>query len=138
MLIKRSYIFIALVAAIGLYMIYESLSLPAGEDLKGSFKELAFYRNEQNTGPVLRVYAVSVGDTVWQEMETYGNMMPHSKYGNTKVYYFLKGKADQKYLSQEDGSISPPFKEAYIAKFEKGAMGQTVLVKFPFGRAKEE
>lgn len=138
MLIKRSYIFIALVAAVGLYMIYESLSLPAGEDLKGNFKELAFYRNEQNTGPVLRVYAVSVEDSVWKEMETYGKMMPHSKYGITKVYYFLKGKSDQQYLSEEDGSISPAFEQACIAKFEKGAMGQTVLLKFPFGRPTKE
>ena len=133
MLIKRSYIFTALGSAICLYMIYESLTLPAGKDLKGNFKELAFYRNGQNTGPVLRVYAVSVEDTVWKEMETYGKLMPHTKYGNTKVYYFLKGNSDQKYLSQEDGNILPPFKDACIAKFEKGAMSQTVLVKFPFG-----
>ena len=129
---KRTLYFVAVTAAIFLYIIYDSLSQSAGERFKGDFKELAFYRNEQNTGPVMRIYAVSVNDTLWTEMEAYGKTMPHNKYGNTKVYYFLKQHPMPGSLSPADGSFDKTFNEHCVAKFEKGAMGQTVLVKFPF------
>ena len=132
MTIRRKYLLLSLSALIILYMVYESLSLPAGEDLRGNFKELAFYRNEQNTGPVLRVYAVSVSDTVWKEMETYGNYMPHTKYGKTQVFYFLNQKPVPRSLSSADGSFDKQYEEVCIAKYEKGAMGQTVLIRYPF------
>lgn len=136
MTISRKHVLISLSAILMVYMIYESLSLPAGEDLKGDFKELDFYRNEQNTGPVLRIYIVSVSDTVWKEMETYGNYMPHSKYGKTQVFYFLSQKPAPKSLSPADGSFDKRYEKTCIAKYEKGAMGQTVLVKNPFNAAR--
>ena len=70
-------------------MVYDSFSQRGMKDLKGNFKEVNFYRNEQNTGPVVRIYTVTIADTIWDEMETYGDYMPYTKYGNTKVYYFL-------------------------------------------------
>ena len=136
MTINRKYILIAITAAIIMYIVYESLSQPAGKDLKGNFKELAFYRNEQNTGPVLRIYVVSVSDTLWKEMEVYGDYMPHNKYGNTKVYYFLEQKPAPGSLSPEDGSFDKQYHKNCIAKYEKGAMSQTVLVKYPFRNTK--
>jgi hypothetical protein len=105
------------------------------KDLRGQFKELAFYRNEQNTGPVIRIYAVSVSDTLWKEMEIYGSTMPHNKYGNTKVYYFLNKNEMPRSLSAIDGSFEKEYQENCIAKYEKGAMGQIVLVKFPFRKS---
>ena len=132
MTINRKYFLLTLSAAILLYIIYESLSQPSGKDLRGDFKELAFYRNEQNTGPVLRIYTVSVSDTFWKEMEIYGDQMPHNKYGNTKVYYFLKHKPAPASLSTVDGSFDSQYQQHCIARYEKGAMSQTVLVKYPF------
>lgn len=131
MKLNRKYIYIAITAAFFFYVIYESLSQPAAADLKGNFKELAFYRNEQNTGPIARVYAVSVSDTVWKEIETYGNYMPHNKYGNTKVYYFLDSKPMPQKLSA-DGELAEEYLQHCIARYEKGAMSQTALVKYPF------
>jgi hypothetical protein len=129
---KRKHLLIALAAAIVLYIAFESFSQAGIKDLKGDFKELAFYRTEQNTGPVLRIYAVSLSDTLWKEMEDYGNYMPHTKYGITRVYYFLNRKPSPSSLSAEDGSFDYQYKENCIGKYEKGAMSQTVLIKYPF------
>ncbi|HEY0053752.1 MAG TPA: hypothetical protein VGB63_00215 [Pedobacter sp.] len=35
-------------------------------------------------------------------------------------------------LSRVDGSFEKKYQENCIAKYEKGAMGQIVLVKYPF------
>jgi hypothetical protein len=135
---KRKTTFIILIGVILSYVIYDSLSQSVGKDLRGQFKELAFYRNEQNTGPVLRIYAVSLSDTLWKEMETYGNTMPHNKYGNTKVYYFLNQGEMPRSLSRVDGSFEKRYQENCIAKYEKGAMGQIVLVKYPFRQSSSQ
>ena len=70
-------------------IIWNTLTEPGIKDLKSDFKEVAFIRNEQNTGPVIRIYAVSLKTENWEEMEKYGNYMPHTKYGTTRIYLFL-------------------------------------------------
>jgi len=125
-------IFFALAVAVFAYIIWDSMSQPGKENLPGDFKEVAFYRNEQNTGPIIRVYAVTVSDTLWNQMEEYGNYMPHNKYGNTKVYFFLNKGPVPESLSLEEGNFDPQFQQYCIAKYEKASMGQVVLVKYPF------
>lgn len=129
---KGKTIFFALVAAIFAYIVWDSMSQPGKENLSGDFKELAFYRNEQNTGPIMRVYAATVGDTLWNQMEEYGNYMPHNKYGNTKVYFFLNDGSVPENISLEEGNLEPEFYPYCIASYEKASMGQVMLVKFPF------
>ncbi|MHC2992027.1 hypothetical protein OB13_10670, partial [Pontibacter sp. HJ8] len=80
---STKYTLLAISAALVIWFIYDSFSLPSVDDLKGDFKEVAFYRNENNTGPIVRIYAVTVADTLWKEMQAYGDYMPHTKYGNT-------------------------------------------------------
>ncbi len=105
---------------------------PTEKDLKGDFKEVAFYRNEQNTGPVVRIYAVTVSDTLWNEMKIYGDYKPHNKYGNTRVYYFLNRGPAPTSLFPEEGNFDPNYRDNCVAKYEKGSIGQIVLVKHPF------
>lgn len=128
---KKSYLLI--IAAIALlWMLKDSFTQPGETDLKGNFKELTFARNEQNTGPVFRVYSVNVDDTLWNEMEDYGNLKPHTKYGNTRVYYFIKGTPTPDKLSTEGDNIQEQYKRYCIARYEKNAMGQTFLSRYPF------
>ena len=129
---SRKLIYLVLATGLFSYLLYDSFSQPTEKDLKGDFKEVAFYRNEQNTGPVLRIYAVTVSDTLWNEMETYGNYKPHNKYGNTKVYFFLNNKPSPTFLFSEEGNFDPKYQKNCVAKYEKGSMGQVVLVKYPF------
>lgn len=126
------YIILALFLIVLLWMVTDVLLQPGIRDLKGEFKELAFVRNEQNTGPVVRIYAVSVKDTLWSEMQEYGNFMPHNKYGNTKVYFFLSNTPAPTQLLLENGHFSSEYKNYCIGMYEKNAMGQTSFSRFPF------
>lgn len=104
------------------FMLKDSLSQPDVESLEGGFKEIAFARNEQNTGPVTRIYSVSVADTGKANFELYGNYMPHTKYGTTIVYFFLQGERVPGTLNVEkpyfdDKTFHP------IVRYEKDAMG---------------
>ncbi|WP_199243437.1 hypothetical protein [Hymenobacter sedentarius] len=52
---------------------------------------MALFRNENNPGPIIRLYAVTVRNTNrWQQIPQYGALMPYTKYGATKVFYFAK------------------------------------------------
>lgn len=114
------------------WFMYDALSQPSVNDLKGNFKEIAMYRNENNTGPITRIYAVSVEDTLWTQMQAYGDFMPHTKYGNTKVYYFLNINPLPKKLYSGKQNFEERFQEYTVAKYEKDAMGQVSFVRYPY------
>ncbi|SFG84477.1 hypothetical protein [Pontibacter chinhatensis] len=129
---KLKHILIALSLALLGWFIYDTMSIPSVDDLEGDFKEVAFYRNENNTGPVIRVYAVTVDDTLWEQMQTYGDYMPHTKYGNTKVYFFLKDKPFPTEVQPGESNFEARFQEFAVAKYEKDAMSQVSFVRYPF------
>ena len=101
-------------------------------DLKAGFKEVAHYRNENNTGPIQYVFAVTVKDTIWSEMETYGNYKPHHKGGNTKVYYFMEGAQVPTDLGAGKVNFDPKFNDSCVGLYEKSATGYTSISKRPF------
>lgn len=128
------YTLIGLTAALILYFIYDSFSLPSVDDLDGDFKEVAFYRNENNTGPIVRIYAVTLSDTLWEEMEQYGNYMPHTKYGTTRVYFFLNSQPAPNEVQPGQQNFSSQFEPYTLARYEKDAMGQISFMRHPFKR----
>ncbi|MFT2008389.1 hypothetical protein ACMA1I_06920 [Pontibacter sp. 13R65] len=129
---KLKYILVAIAAALVLWFIFDSFSQPGPQDLKGDFKEVAMYRNENNTGPIVRVYAVTVADTLWQEMQQYGDFMPHTKYGNTKVYFFQQGTNVPEQVTAGKANIPAAYQQYCLARYEKDAMGQVSFVRQPF------
>ena len=129
---KLKHILILVSAALILWFMYDSFSQPGPDDLKGGFKEVAFYRNENNTGPIVRVYAVTVTDTLWSEMQQYGEFMPHTKYGNTKVYFFLEGKPAPDKVIANLPNIPGQYQPYCIGKYEKDAMSGATFNRFPF------
>ncbi|WP_162052890.1 hypothetical protein [Pontibacter pamirensis] len=131
---KLKYILIALSAVLVIWFIYDSFSQPGPQDLAGDFKEVAMYRNENNTGPIVRIYAVTVADTLWEEMQTYGEFMPHTKYGNTKVYFFLKDSPAPEEVFPGEPNFAQQYQEYNVAVYEKDAMSQASFRKHPFGR----
>jgi len=138
---SNRFVFYALILAVVViitWIISDTFNQPSVIDLEGEFVETAFYRNENNTGPVIRIYAVYNPDTSWNVLKAYGEYMPHTKYGNTKVYFFNN-------LSQSPSQLSPSaphFDEAMqgycTGLYEKSAMGQESFVKFPFRRQKAD
>lgn len=123
---------VAGVLALIFFMVKDVFDQPATEDMKAGFKEIARYRNANNTGPVQRIYIVTVKDSVWKEMEDYGNLMPHTKYGNTKVYFFMQGENIPKTLQPGEVNFDPAFNKACIALYEKSAMSHVAFNKHPY------
>jgi hypothetical protein len=126
---KMKPVIVVLLLLTGAYMVYDAGSQPGVQDLPGNFEELALYRNENNTGPIVRIYAVSVQDTLWEEMQAYGEFMPHTKYGTTRVYFFRKDtpSAIQVYPGKEN--FDPQYQPYVLAQYEKDAMGQVSFRK---------
>ncbi|AGA76308.1 hypothetical protein [Echinicola vietnamensis] len=130
---KRLYYLIGLVVlALLVWMMRDTFTQPGTDDLKMDFREVAAYRNENNTGPIKRVYAVVVSDSLWHEMEQYGKFMPHTKYGNTQVYFFTDEAHAPKKLNAEEPYFEESLYEYCIGRYEKKAMGQEGFVKYPF------
>lgn len=113
-------------------ILWNFLSQPGVKNLKGDFKEISFIRNEQNDGPVIRIYAVSVSGEHWKEMQQYGDFMPHTKYGNTKVYFFKNDEPLPKKLSLTDPQVSKEYQRACLGVYEKDGMSQVSFRKYPF------
>lgn len=122
----------AVVLVLVLAITWQSFTQPGVQDLQGDFQRVAFYKNENNTGPVHRVYAVSTADTLWQEMEKYGNYMPHTKYGTTSVYFFHHSSPKPQKLVPGRDNLPAAYREYCLARYEKNSMGQVSFVKYPF------
>ncbi len=130
---KKNKIYLFIISAIIIVRIFWSVFNTLGiNDLDGNLKEIAFIRNEQNTGPIVRVYAVIIDEENWESMEQYGNYMPHNKYGTTRIYFFLSNNPYRGKLQIEGENIEKSYQKECIALFEKNGMSQTSLVKYPF------
>lgn len=132
MKIKRKSIIILVIVVAGILIIWNTFSIGGIEDLKGDFKETAFYRNENNIGPIRRIYAVTLSDTLWDQMEKYGDFMPHTKYGNTKVYFFRNTQPFPTTILPEAPNFGKGFEEFCIGVYEKESMGNVTFEKYPF------
>jgi len=102
----------------------ESLSQPGMERFEGKYKALGSYRNENNTGPVIRVFAVKAIDSDLEWMEDYGNSLPHTKYGRTIVFFFADEIDQEIILSPKEPHFMSALQPYLIASYEKTAMGE--------------
>lgn len=125
-------ILILVCAVVAAYFVFDSLSQPNTGTLPGNFTETAMYRNPNNTGPIVRIFSVQVDDTLWEEMEQYGDMMPYTKYGTTTVYFFKSGQPAPEELLPDAPHFSEQFNANCLGKYQKDAMGSKTMVKYPF------
>lgn len=99
---KIWFIAIPLILIFG-YFIYDAYSQPSIEELPGGFQEVAFVRNENNKGGIIRIYAVTVEDQLNAQYEQCADMFPVNDYGSvTKIYFFDKNKPYPTELKLED------------------------------------
>ncbi len=127
----KKYIIIGAIILIAL-MIYSMFAEENIHDLKGDFKEVAFTRNENNTGPVVRIYAFTVADTLWSTMKEHTNLLPHTKYGTTEAYYFLNSDIAPESVNLKHPKIAFEFESYCIAKTVKDGMGNVKIFPYPF------
>jgi hypothetical protein len=130
-MLKPKFLGLAAIVLLLGWFVFDSLSQPTTQDLAGNFQEAATYRNENNTGPITRVLAVTVADTLWREMRQYGDLTPYTKYGNTKVYFFRAGQPVPKAVQPGEVNFSPEFNKYCLAKYEKEVMGNITFKRYP-------
>jgi hypothetical protein len=130
---KKTYLLIAVLLIIAV-MIWNVVNEPGIRDLKGNFKEISFIRNEQNSGPVIRIYAVTVEGKPWNEMEQYGNYMPHTKYGITRIFFFPEDESHPSKLVIGEKNIPEAMAENCLAIYEKDGMGQVSFRQYPYAK----
>ncbi|MFZ4263000.1 hypothetical protein ACFRAE_13210 [Sphingobacterium sp. HJSM2_6] len=102
---KRKKLWWVLIPILGIigYILYDSFSQPSIKDLQGGFEEVAFIRNEQNKGGIIRIYAVTVADPINAQYDECADLFPVNDYGSiTKVYFFDKNKPFPKTLNLEE------------------------------------
>jgi hypothetical protein len=128
---NKKFIFLILILATLGFIIYDSTSQPTVDDLKGNFKETAVYRNANNTGPIVRIYAVSVEGQVWDEMKKYGDLMPYTKYGTTTVYFFDASKPTPNAIGATEPHFDPKFNVSRMAVYKKDQNGAVSFQKSP-------
>lgn len=126
---KRNKLIFYLIAAVVVIVIYQimssSLSQPGLEQFAGKYEELDFYRNENNTGPVLRVYAIRALDPSQEWMKDFADAQPHTKYGRTLVFFFSSELTEKVTLSPQEPFFSKEYRPFLLAQFEKTPMGES-------------
>src|SRR5690606_5995859 len=127
----RKLIIGAVVVLFGALLLQDFMQRRGPADLKGGFEEIAFARNEQNKGGIVRIYAFSVADTSDADYLGCGELLPHNAYGSmTKVYFFQAGKAVPKSIQLE----SPHFDTAHfhpVAVYLKSTDGVGKVSTYP-------
>lgn len=129
---KTKHLIPIVVTVILVIMLWNAFTQKGINDLETNFKEVATYRNENNTGPVRRVYVVTVSDTAWADLEAYGNFQPYTKLGTTEVFFFMEGREYPTELNSSPPYFSQAFNSGVVAKYEKNPSGLVSLKKFPF------
>ncbi len=124
-------IFYVIVLGLLAAMLFAIFSQPGLDDFDTQFTEVTRVRNENNTGPVQRVYIVTVDQVNKEEMQLYGQLMPYAKLGNTKVYFFDESKPYPKSAQLRDLNFDPEFNINCLAKYEKRFGFEGVLMN-PF------
>lgn len=126
--------FLLVPIAIVVAIVWNSFSQPGLNDFISDFKEVGLYRNENNTGPVERVYIVTTNEILRNEMERYSGLMPYSKLGITKVYFFSKDKPYPAEVQGGKTNFDAKFEAYCVAKYEKNSFGATSFSLYPFNK----
>ncbi|WP_439488710.1 hypothetical protein [Algoriphagus sp.] len=117
-----------LVAGLVVYIAVDSLSQPGIERFEGKYEELSSFRNENNTGPVVRIYAIKALDQNKEWMREYGDAMPHTKYGRTVVFFFSNEIDHEIKLSPTDPYFTKDKQPHVIATYQKSPMGDVSFI----------
>jgi hypothetical protein len=118
------YFIAAVVVLFTAWIIQSSLSQPGEERFSGKFEELAFYRNENNTGPVIRIFLVKAANSDLSLMKEFGESRPHTKYGKTLVFFFSPELKENVTISPKEPYFPQEFQPYLLAQFERTPMGE--------------
>lgn len=118
------FVFAISAAALIFYIVVASFSGSNLNQFKGKLEEMDFYRNENNTGPVLRIYAIKVQDADQEMMQEYAKLMPHNKYGKTLVFFFSDEINEKVTVGPREPYFDSIYNPHLLASFLKTPMGE--------------
>ena len=108
-------------------IVKESFSGKGVADYQDQFEEIGYFRNENNTGPILRVYAFRTKEQDPEVLKSFADLLPHTKYGRTIVFFVAESWKDPVVLSPESPYFPEPLRPHLFAKYEKTPMGEQQL-----------
>jgi hypothetical protein len=108
------------IAFLILYILKETFSQPGMERFEGKYELIDQIRNENNTGPIIRVYAVKALDLDPTWMRAFADAQPHTKYGKTIVFFFAP-ETDLNFvqISLKSPYLDPKSSQRLLYKYEK-------------------
>jgi hypothetical protein len=123
-MLSRNNKLILIALGLGVAVLISLLSGDSTARFETQFTEVASYRNPNNTGPVKRIYLVTVSQENHEEMLAYGGLQPHSKYGTTTVYFFPAGTELPTEISPQDLPLPEALRQVCLARYRKLGQGQ--------------
>jgi hypothetical protein len=114
---------IAVLLVVGL-IVTESFSEQGIAAYQDQFEEVGYFRNENNTGPVLRIYAYQTQVEDPEVLKSFADLLPHTKYGRTLVFFVNEPVKAPVVLSPESPYFPAILSPSIFAKYEKTPMGE--------------
>ena len=108
-------------------IVKESFSGKGVADYQDQFEEIGYFRNENNTGPILRVYAYRTQVEDPEVLKSFADLLPHTKYGRTLVFFVNESVKAPVVLSPESPYFPASLSPSIFAKYEKTPMGEQQL-----------
>jgi hypothetical protein len=108
-------------------IVKESFSEQGIAAYQDQFEEVGYYRNENNTGPVLRIYAYRTQVEDPEVLKSFADLLPHTKYGRTLVFFVNESVKAPVVLSPESPYFPASLSPSIFAKYEKTPMGEQQL-----------
>ena len=102
----------------------ESFSEQGIAAYQDQFEEVGYFRNENNTGPVLRIYAYQTQVEDPEVLKSFADLLPHTKYGRTLVFFVNEPVKAPVALSPESPYFPTSLSPSIFAKYEKTPMGE--------------
>ena len=117
---------IAVLLVVGL-IVTESFSEQGIAAYQDQFEEVGYYRNENNTGPVLRIYAYQTQVEDPEVLKSFADLLPHTKYGRTLVFFVHESVTDPVVLSPDCPHFPAAWRRSFFALYQKTPMGEQQL-----------
>lgn len=108
-------------------IVTESFSEQGIAAYQDQFEEIGYYRNENNTGPVLRIYAYQTQVEDPEVLKSFADLLPHTKYGRTLVFFVHESVKAPVVLFPESPYFPASMSPSIFAKYEKTPMGEQQL-----------
>ncbi|MBM3426362.1 MAG: hypothetical protein FJX97_05160 [Bacteroidetes bacterium] len=108
-------------------IVTESFSEQGIAAYQDQFEEVGYFRNENNTGPVLRIYAFRTQVENPEVLKSFADLLPHTKYGRTLVFFVNEPVKAPVVLSPESPHFPASLSPSVFAKYEKTPMGEQQL-----------